>query len=394
MVTSIDHRAHMFKGATDGLAQAYTETTIAAMTLGVVGKTRFHKKALAYNEMIKSAGVMLGIVTFGFASYAVYPNIRNVFYQYILVGVALLLSIVFMPSEDPETIDHNIARGYDSVILTTITRISEYLDIPFPEDDGDGKDDGDFELNNVGEKSRIQAGAESSRQEQPPQAERDMTFKEMYHDPSRGRSLILLSFVVCFFHLTHATLLPLIGQFVGLETEQRQSLPIFMIIFLSKTFVETTCQGYLVGGKIDRWGYRNCMIAGSILLGLNCGLLAIVSSMTKKVWILAIVQATQGLPNALHSLTIRLYVHLLSLKTGRYNLNFGIMETFKVIGSGTSIVLGGALATAVSYHVAFTVLTSFCIVPVILMLGVDDVTLTNNLLPQDEIDDERINSTT
>ncbi len=87
MVTSIDHRAHMFKGATDGLAQAYTETTIAAMTLGVVGKTRFHKKALAYNEMIKSTGVMLGIVTFGFASYAVYPNIRNVFYQNIYLWV-------------------------------------------------------------------------------------------------------------------------------------------------------------------------------------------------------------------------------------------------------------------------------------------------------------------
>jgi len=387
MVHTDNFVAHVIKGASDGLAEAFIAPTVLAMTLGVVGKTRFHKKALAYNEMIKNSGTVLSIIIFGVLSYSLYPRVREVFYQYIGVGIALIIIVALMPDETNDVVDHNRAAG-KSILLNPISSIADLFD--FEEDDSDDEkdifEDDPKEGKGIGKPTSLQkaavedikkatglSGAESQ------QYTKTMSLREMYSDPVRGRSLLFLSLVICTYHLVNATILPLTGQFVGLDVENRSGMSVFMIFMLIKVGSELLSQWFIVG-RMELWGYRNCMILACVLLGFRCALFAIVSNFTDTLWILGIVHATQGPPVALENLTKRLYVHILSRKTGRYNLNFGIIETFKVVGSASSILIGGALATQFSYHVAFSVLAGMCIIPIVLVFGVNDVSLTSPVI--------------
>ena len=51
------------------------------------------------------------------------------------------------------------------------------------------------------------------------------------------------------------------------------------------------------------------------------------------------------------------------MQTGHYNLNMGIVSTFKTFGSALSILLGGALATTENYNVTFPILTVLVLIP-------------------------------
>ncbi len=372
MIYTDNYIAHIFKGISDGFTEAFIGPTIAAMTLGVVGKTRFHKKALAYNEMIMNSGTIISILIFGSVAYGIFnKNFRNMFYHYVAVGIVLLATVAAMPSETSDVVDHRRAAGRSR--RRSIERIAELFDI---EDDSDDEDGAPEEITtSSNEKVENKARPTLSRLESQ-QYTKTMTLREMFNDPERGRSMLFLAFFICTFHLVNATVLPLTGQFIGFEVEDRHSLPLFMFFLLITTGGETLSQGFLVG-RMDMWGYHNCMIAACVLLGVRCALFAAVSSITRNVWILAVVHVTQGPPTALEGLTKRLYVHLLSRQTGRYNLNFGIIETFKVVGSALSITIGGALATVYSYQVAFIFLAVMCVFPICLIFGVNDLSLTS-----------------
>jgi len=56
MVLTTNFAAHVVKGASDGFTMVAVLPAITAMTLGVVGKTRFHKKHAGLNSMIQYAG--------------------------------------------------------------------------------------------------------------------------------------------------------------------------------------------------------------------------------------------------------------------------------------------------------------------------------------------------
>ena len=417
MVSTDNYVAHICKGASDGLAEAFISPTVAAMTLGVVGKTRFHKKALAYNEIIKNAGTLLSIVIFGCVAFEVYPHVREVFYQYIIIGVILLATVASMPDENDGVVDHNIAKGKSFVVrknpiiasmpdenddvvdhntgkgtsfvvranpINKFSNVFAYDAEELHEEDEDDQDDFVEDDALIREPSKRKADkvahpATSVANAESQQYTKTMTFREMYSDPKRGKSLLFLSLVICTYHLVNATILPLTGQFIGLQTEDRYSLSVFMIFMLVKVGAELLSQWYVVG-KMDLWGYRNCMIFACVLLGVRCALFSVVSYFTNKIWLLAIVHATQGPPVALENLTKRLYVHVLSRRTGRYNVNFGTIETFKVVGSALSITVGGLLATTYSYQFTFSVMAVTCIVPIALVFGVNDVTLTTPVI--------------
>ena len=392
MVSTDNYVAHICKGASDGLAEAFISPTVAAMTLGVVGKTRFHKKALAYNEIIKNAGTLLSIVIFGCVAFEVYPHVREVFYQYIIIGVILLATVASMPDENDDVVDHNIAKGKSFVVrknpINKFSNLFAYDAEQLLEEDEDDQDDFGEDDALIHEPSKLRKDKKADKVAHPAtsvanaesqQYTKTMTFREMYSDPKRGKSLLFLSLVICTYHLVNATILPLTGQFIGLQTEDRYSLSVFMIFMLVKVGAELLSQWYVVG-KMDLWGYRNCMIFACVLLGVRCALFSVVSYFTNKIWLLAIVHATQGPPVALENLTKRLYVHVLSRRTGRYNVNFGTIETFKVVGSALSITVGGLLATTYSYQFTFSVMAVTCIVPIALVFGVNDVTLTTPVI--------------
>jgi len=371
MVFSDSLTVHICKGVTDAITEAFGGPTLMAMTLGVVGKTRFHKKALAYNEMIKNAGTVTSTLIFGLTTFWLGKvRVQEAFYQFIAVGVILLLIVACMPSD---VVDHNTSRG-TSLLIAGTRRFSELLTW----EDGDDDDEDDplvreietFNDNDADAKESSDATSKSKTYTKV------LTLRMMYGDPVRGRSLFFLSFVILTFHLVHGAAFPLLGQIVGLGADDRYQISIFMVMMMGGKVAEFMCQWYLVG-KIDQWGYRNCVIASCIMLGVHLIIVTVVIKLTENVWILILAHVTRAPSTALLSITIKLYVHLLSRRTGHFNLNFGVIETFHILGGALSIIITGALVTISSYQVTFFAMAIFTVIPTILNFGVNDVSLTS-----------------
>ena len=384
MVFTDNQIAHICKGATDGITEAYVGPTLMALTLGVVGKTRFHKKALGYNAMVKNVGTVTSTLIFGLVTaWLSTERIKYAYFQFIAVGTILLLLVALMPSETDRVVDHNTARGTSFLIRSSSRLVNLFTWEDGDDDDDDDesgalvKRDEDNKDNLEEDKSHpVKVNLDTASSASSKKYTKVLTLREMYSDPGRGRSLFFLSFVLLTYTLVHAAAFPLIGQVVGLEADTRYQMTVFMIMMICAKVAEFFSQWFIVG-RMDTWGYRNCMVASCIMLGAHCGLLAIVTTFTKNVWILIIAHMTRAPTTALLGLTIQLYVHLLSRRTGHFNLNYGIIDTFKTLGGALSILVTGALVTLFSYQFTFLAMTIFTVIPTLLNFGVNDVTLSN-----------------
>jgi len=360
---------HICKGVTDAITEAFGGPSLMAMTLGVVGKTRFHKKALAYNEMIKNAGTVTSTLIFGLTTFWLGKEIvQDAFYQFIAVGLILLLIVACMPSD---VVDNNTARG-TSLLIKSTARLSEL----FTWEDGDDDDEDDPLVKEIETFNDDDPDTEKSSDATSKKYTKVLTLRMMYGDPVRGRSLFFLSFVLLTWNLVHAAAFPLVGQIVGLEADDRYQMSVFMLMMMAAKVAEFMCQWYLVG-KIDQWGYRNCVIASCIMLGVHLIIVTVVIKLTENVWILILAHVTRAPATALLSITIKLYVHLLSRRTGHFNLNYGIIDTFRILGGALSIIVTGALVTVSSYQFTFFAMAIFTVIPTILNFGVNDVSLTS-----------------
>lgn len=371
MVTTSNFVLQVIKGATDGFTTVAIWPCVTAMTLGVVGKTRFHKKHAGLNMMVQYVGTFLSVLVFGAVAYVVYPNLQNIFYQNVVVAVLLFAITLLMPPES-ETVDHQRARGRsvrDIIQGSSVLRKTSDLLMEYESDDEDEgaklvvKDD-----ENVPDTDDPAANPSVSYTKK-------MTVREMYSDPGRGRSLVFLSLVYFGFHLVNATVLPLFGQLVGLQTPGRLSVPAFTGILLSSKF-NSFVTTWFIKGRIAKIGYRNALFVACFILAARCISVALVGTLTDNPWILAGTLVLNGQADAIMLLMLSLYSHLLSRKTGRFNLNMGIVSTFETIGSALSILLGGALATKYDYPVVFVILSAMVALPILCIFGIDDVALT------------------
>lgn len=371
MVTTSNFVLQVIKGATDGFTTVAIWPCVTAMTLGVVGKTRFHKKHAGLNMMVQYVGTFLSVLVFGSVAYAVYPNLQNIFYQNIIVAFLLFVITLLMPPED-ETVDHQRARGRsvrdlvqgNSALKKTGELLMEY--------ESDDEDEGAKLI--VNDDENVPDSGDPSTPSNASYTKK-MTIREMYSDPGRGRSLIFLSLVYFGFHLVNATALPLFGQFVGLQTSSRLSVPAFtgiLLVIKFNSFVTT----WFIKGRIAKIGYRNALFLACFILAARCISVALVGTFTDNVWALAGTLVLTGQAEAIMLLMLGLYSHLLSRKTGRFNLNMGIVSTFETIGSALSILIGGALATKFDYNIVFIILSGMVAFPFLCIFGIDDVALT------------------
>jgi len=365
MVTTTNFVLQVVKGASDGFTAVAILPCVTAMTLGVVGKTRFHKKHAALNLMVQYVGTFLSALVFGLIAFAVYPNLQNIFYQNIVVAVLLFIITFSMPDEE-ETVDHQRARGRslrDLVHQSSFVKRSGEFFMAYESDD---EDEGEKLV--VKDDENVLDNSASARFTEK------MTIRQMYSDPGRGRSLVFLSLVYFAFHLVNATVLPLCGQYIGLKAPDRNTLPIFTALLLVvkfNSFVTT----WALKGRLEKIGYRNALFLGCFFVAARLIAMALVASFTDNLWALGATTVLHGPGDAIMHLMKALYSHLLSRKTGRFNLNMGIVSTFETIGSALSIVVGGYLATEVGYNNTFIILAGTMILPFIFILGVDNVTL-------------------
>lgn len=220
-----------------------------------------------------------------------------------------------------------------------------------------------------------------------------MTYSDMYSDPKRRLSLICLSMVLFTYHAANAPTAPLLGQYLAVG-EGQLGLPIATgsVLVNELSMVATTWA--LSNGGASKLGYRNCLVLGSLALCIRLVLITILINVFPNGWALGATQILDGVGHGFLELMIMLFSHLvswryssslyvlcflrltsllmqLSRRTGHFNLNMGIVNTWKHLGGIVGKLIGGSVATLESYEVAFPVLCAISVLPMMFSFGVN-----------------------
>ena len=190
------------------------------------------------------------------------------------------------------------------------------------------------------------------------------SLREMYSNPTRQKSLIFLSLTLFSYHLVNATVLPLLGQYIGTRDHAnvRDVLPSMTGLIVINE-LGTISTNWFLKSRLHKKVYNQILFSGCCFLLLRLILISILVNYTDNLWVLGSTNLLGGAGSGCVGLALTLYSHLLSRQTGHFNLNMGIVSTFKTFGSALSIVLGGALATYDDYYVTFPILTVMVLCP-------------------------------
>jgi len=387
------------KSVLDGIVAASFLSTVTAMTLGVVGKTRFHKKAAALNNIFKFTGASTGVLAFGLVSYYA-TDTRNSFWVLVGGGILMLACTIFMLSDGMEndSVDHENARGRS----TLVNRISQLQSIQtlgnnvfnFDTDDDDSENN-----ENNSEKDEAEAAAEDVAAAEDPGATSErvdrapntanssnsfqattqalsytqvMTYQQMYADPKRRKSLIFLSMVFFFYHIANSTAGPLLGQYISTKADEnkKNSIAIMSGLMMVNFVTKALTNWFLKNDMATKIGYTNVLLMGGASLFLRLILVGILVRFDASPWALGATQILEGFGGGCVGLMLMLYSHLLSRRTGHFNFNMGIVNSWKTLGSMIGIILGGAIAEHQSYEIAFWVLSGVSFFPILFALGI------------------------
>jgi MFS family permease len=271
-------------------AAAFFGPAIAAITLGIMGPRAFTRR-IGRNESFNHAGNAAVAALAGFGAWKYGPIV--VFY---LIAAMALLSIVSVLTIRAEAIDYDRARGLH-----------------------DGP---------------------SASQEKPSGLSVLMS--------SRG----LLIFCLCcvIFHLANAAMLPLVGQKLALQDENRGTALMSGCIVAAQAVMVP--MAILVGRKADIWGRKPLFLAGLAILSLRGFLYPLSDDRT---WLFAI-QSLDGVGAGLYGALFPLIVADLTRGTGHFNLAQGAVITAQGIGAALSTSLAGLVVVHAGFSAAFLVL--------------------------------------
>jgi len=417
LLTTTNFVALVFKGLFDGIGKTTLIPSVTAMTLGAVGKTRFHRKHAAVNLMIAYAAKGIGSILVGGIAYAIYPDVWETFFIFIVIGILSIICVFLMPNES-EAVDSNVARGRSIRVLlnkelSKLINVDDYSsDDEFDDDDDGVHDEPQATTTASSALPSTEGGPEEDPQEVTAASVRPqlkgsgscsfrrharlsvrgeggefgeegvrveiigkMTMSEMMADPVRRRSLISLFLVYFSFHLVNATTLPLLGQYLGIHDKKRDALLILSGLRLCASFGAFFTDWYLKG-NLRYVGYRSVLLFGCCVLSVRLILISIlVNYQQDNLWAIGCTNIIDGFGSGSLDLMVVLYSHLLSRQTGNYNLNLGVIATGQYLGAALSILLGGSLATKYSYEVTFPILAVLTLFPILFSFGVSTPSL-------------------
>ena len=368
MVVTPIYGLMVFRSVIDGV-RGVGNIAKNAITLGTVGKTRFHKKYAASNIIFSHFGKIVGSVILTFIAYFVWPNVKFIFLSVVISGLMMIVCILLMPFSNEKVVDHRTARGR-SIFQSPLTGIQmksvQRLGMSLLEEESD--DEMDDEGNDWTPVSRRDLTLDPS--EVPltglngPEYTPVMTLKQMYSDPKRRRSLILLSLAFFMFHCANATTAPLLNQYLAINASSlRDGLPIACLLTLINTFVRIAVTWFLSNGRGSKIGYSNVLIIGGATLCLRLVLISILVTYFPNYWALGATSILNGIGGACYGLMANLYSHLLSRRTGNFNLNMAMVGVAGELGDIVGFFIGGAIATLYSYNAAFYILAVVAVFP-------------------------------
>ena len=189
-----------------GVADAIFPSAVAAISLGIVGRTMFTRR-VGRNEAYNHAGNVVTAIVAGIAGYLIDPSAV----LWIVAGLAIAC-IFATYAVNANAIDHDVARGAD---------------------------DGDQQKN---EPSGLKVLLEN-------------------------RALLLFTTAITLFHFANAAMLPLVGE--KLSQGHQQASTLFMAACIIVAQIVMIPMAMLVGRKADDWGRKPIFLVGFAVLPIR-----------------------------------------------------------------------------------------------------------------------------
>lgn len=287
------------------IAGAAIGPAVAGMTLGIVRQRGFNAQN-GRNQAWNHAGNMIGAGLSGWFGWRF--GMPAIFFLAAAFGALAIVSVLMIPEA---AIDHRAARGLES--------------------EGDGDDGGGR--------------------------------AEGFRTLLRNKPMLILAACLACFHLGNGAMLPLYG--LAVVGAGKGNGPLFVaetvVVAQAVMIVASLLAMRIAAGR----GYWLIMLISFAVLPLR-GVLA--GSFIEH-WGVWPVQALDGIGAGLQSVAVPGLVARLLDGTGRVNIGQGAVMTAQGIGASLSPAIGGWLAQALGYPIAFFILGSLALVSVALWIG-------------------------
>jgi MFS family permease len=273
-----------------GLASSLIPPSIAAISLGLVGKDLFPKR-VSTNESIVHAGTVIAIIFIGLS--AQFYGHSWIIYGTLLFSILALIPIPFINASE---INYSVAR-----------------ELPL-----------------------IQNGTDET-QATP------VSFLQL----AKSKSILIFFSAVIVFHFANAAQLPLVGQELAKINPDNDS--IFMAGCIVLAQVVMVIVAFSLGFIINKIGRKPILLFAFIFLILR----ALLFSITENSYYLLIIQLLDGISAGIFGVVAVVMVSDLATGTGRFNFLLGALGLCVGIGSSLSNIIAGFITKAYGFHVGF-----------------------------------------
>ncbi len=275
-----------------GIAATVFPPTIAAISLGIVGKQKLSRR-IGRNETFNHAGN----VSFALIAGAVgtWLGQKWIFYSSAMVAAATMCAAATIRSQD---IDNEAARA-----------------------------------------SNVEASSKASSGECACIA----SFRDLLHDSS----LRIFTISVVLFHFANAAMLPLVGELLSKGKGGKSSLYMSACIVAAQFVMIPVA--FLTGKLADPWGRKPLFLVGFAVLTLR----GVLYTLGKGSVYLLAVQSLDGVGAAIFGVLWVIIISDLAKGTGRFNLLQGVIQAALGVGAFLSNFLAGFVVKSFGYNTAF-----------------------------------------
>ena len=172
---------------------------------------------------------------------------------------------------------------------------------------------------------------------------------------TENRPLLILALIAATFHFANASMLPLVGQKLGLAHPGFET-PLMSACILVAQLV-TIPVAIVVGRNAGAWGLRWLLAASCVALALRGAAFAWFDSAP----LLIAAQILDGVATGIWDVLVPLILADLVVGSGRYSMSRGVVGTVQGVGGSLSNAAAGAVVMLGGYSAAFAVLSVFAL---------------------------------
>jgi predicted MFS family arabinose efflux permease len=172
---------------------------------------------------------------------------------------------------------------------------------------------------------------------------------------TENRPLLILAVIAATFHFANGSMLPLLGQKLGLAHPGLESALTSACIIVAQ--LVTIPVALIVGRKAEGWGLRGVLAFSCLALALR----GVIFASFDNAAVLVAAQILDGVATGIIDVLVPLLLADLVVGSGRYSMSRGVVGTVQGAGGSLSNAAAGSMVTFGGYPAAFAMLALFAI---------------------------------